>query len=310
MAPAWRFPTLALASAAAASALPAPFVAGGPYLGWLLGAVMFGMGATLHPSELARAAGTPSRLVAGVAAQFIAMPLLALALAQLFGLDAASTAGLILVGACPGGTASNVITYLVRGDVALSVAMTSASTVMSVVLTPLLVVVYAGTRIDIPALDMMQDIARIVLLPVGLGCAVHALLPKASRAAERALAWFAMGAVAYIVGVVVALNPEAAAVAPTLALAVVCHNLGGLAVGYGTGAALGAPLAVRRTLAVEVGMQNSGLAAGLAMAYFGPAAALPAAIFSVWHNVSGALLAACWSRGVPAYDAGDTRVAR
>lgn len=268
---------------------------------------MFGMGATLHPGELVRATRAPGRLVAGVVTQFTAMPLLAFALARLLGLDGATTAGLILVGACPGGTASNVITYLVRGDVALSVAMTALSTVLSVFLTPLLVVLYAGTRIDVPAVEMMAGIGRIVLLPVGLGCAVHALFPGLSRVAERGLAWFAMLAVAYIVGVVVALNPGTGALAPALGLAVLCHNLTGLAAGYAVGKALGAPLAIRRTLAVEVGMQNSGLAAALAVAYFGPAAGLPGALFSVWHNVSGALLAARWGRGLRTNEGRDAR---
>lgn len=309
MAPAGLFPVLALACAAFAWVVPAPFVVGGPYLGWLLGAVMFGMGATLHPEELLRASRRPARLAAGVAAQFVAMPLIAFALARALGLDAAATAGLVLVGACPGGTASNVITYLVRGDVALSVAMTALSTVLSVVVTPLLVALYAGTRIDVPALQMMGDIGRIVLLPVGLGCAVHALFPGLSRVAERGLAWFAMLAVAYIVGVVVALNPGAGAFAPALAVAVICHNLAGLAAGYAVGAALGAPLPIRRTLAVEVGMQNSGLAAALAVAYFGPAAGLPGAVFSVWHNVSGALLAARWGHGLRANETRDPGIA-
>jgi len=290
------FPVLALGAAVLALIAPAPFAAGGPWLGWLLGAVMFGMGATLHPQALGRALDAPGRLAVGLLAQYGVMPLAAVGVAALFGLGPELAAGLVLLGACPGGTASNVVTYLARGDVALSVALTTLSTLASVFATPLVVALYLGADIDVPAGAMMASIARIVVAPVLAGCLFHAFRPEAARRAARSLGWLAMFVIAYIIGVVVALNPEVRTLGPAVIGAVALHNAAGLGLGYSVGALLGYDAPVRRTLAIEVGMQNSGLASALAVAFFGPVAALPGAVFSVWHNLSGSLLAAWWGR--------------
>ena len=291
------FPLWALLGSAAALAWPAPLAALRPWIPWLLGLVMFGMGLTLTAADFARALRRPAVLALGVALQFAAMPLIAWLLARALHLDAALLAGLVLVGAAPGGTASNVICYLARGDVALSIALTTASTLLAVVATPLLTLLYAGQAVPVPAGAMLLTIAKIVLLPVALGVAVNQWLGARLRPLQAVFPLLSVAAIVLIIAIVVALNAgRLAELTALLALAVMAHNGLGLATGYGVARALRLDAATARTLAIEVGMQNSGLAVALALKHFNALAALPGALFSIWHNLSGAALASWWAR--------------
>ena len=267
------------------------------YVNPLLGVVMFGMGLTLTGSDFARVFRRPAGVAIGVAGQFTIMPLVALALALALRLPPELAAGVILLGCCPGGTASNVITYLARGDVSLSVSMTAVSTVLAPILTPLLVLVLAGTWLPVNALDLFVSIVQVVLLPVAAGVAVNTFFGASVRRVRPALPLVSVVAIIVIVmGVVAASAGSLLAVGPLILLVVILHNLSGYALGYGVARALGIGISQRRAMVVEVGMQNSGLAAALSTTHLSPLAALPGAIFSVWHNISGPALATFWSR--------------
>ena len=287
------FPVLILAGAAVAFASPDTFTPLGEVINPLLGVIMFGMGLTLTLPDFKLVATRPLPVLLGVVAQYAVMPLLGLGVAVALQLPADLAAGVILVGCAPGGTASNVVTYLAKGDTALSVAMTSVSTLLAPLLTPVLTLWLAGQYLPVDGAGMALSILQIVLLPVAAGLVVRLFLPRLVTRALPALPWVSVVAITLVVIAVVAGSADSIVDAGLLVLlAVVLHNGLGYALGYGFGRLTGQPERVRRTMAVEVGMQNSGLAAGLAAQYFSPLAALPGAVFSVWHNVSGAVLAA------------------
>ncbi|RGE20383.1 bile acid:sodium symporter family protein [Leucobacter sp. wl10] len=291
------FPLIVLAAGAVAVLFPAPFLAIGPWVNPLLMIIMLGMGMTLRGSDFALVARRPFPLVIGILAQFIIMPLTAWALVSVLRLEPAIAVGVILVAAAPGGTASNVMVYLAKGDVALSVAMTSVSTLVAPLVTPLLVLWLAGSYLPVDAVGMFVSIVQIVLVPIAVGLLLRRFLP---RLVERLVEWMPLVSVVGITLVLLAVVAGSAAtiIASGLMVAaiVVVLNGVGLLLGYFAARAVGLDEAARRSVSIEVGMQNSGLAAGLARTHFTPEAALPAAIFSVWHNVSGAILASFWSR--------------
>ncbi|MBR2214719.1 MAG: bile acid:sodium symporter family protein [Selenomonadaceae bacterium] len=269
----------------------------GPYVSWMLGVVMFGMGMTLRVEDFRNVLRHPWEVGIGVLAQFIIMPLVAIALVKFFALPPELAIGVVLVGTCPGGTASNVISYLAKGDVALSVSMTMTTTLLAPVVTPFLTWALAGAWIDVSFTAMMISIAQMVLAPVMLGVLAH---HYAERQVERVMPVMPLVSVVCIVllvGCVVALSSsKLLEVGPSMALVVILHNLFGLLLGFAAAKALHLNSQKARTVAIEVGMQNSGMAASLAILYFSPAAALPGAIFSVWHNISGSLLANYFTR--------------
>jgi bile acid:Na+ symporter, BASS family len=284
--------------------VPDAFAGGTAAVPYLLMVIMLGMGMTLRVGDFAIVARRPWALLVGVAAQYVVMPGLAWVLTQALDLPAAVAAGVILVGAAPGGTASNVMVYLAKGDTALSVAMTSVSTLLAPLLTPLLVLWLAGQYLPVDAGGLFVSIVQIVVVPVLLGLVLRMLVPRAVEAILPALPLVSVAGIAAVVVVVVAASSETIlSVGSLVVVAVVLHNLLGYGVGYAIATSLRMPTAARRAIAIEVGMQNSGLAAGLATVHFTPAAALPAAIFSVWHNVSGSLLASYWARRDPGEDA-------
>jgi bile acid:Na+ symporter, BASS family len=261
-----------------------------------LSAVMLGMGLTLTQHDVFNLRHSGHMLMVGVALQYLVMPLGAWAIAMALGLPKLLAVGVILVGACPGGTASNVVAYLARGDVALSVGMTTVSTLLSPILTPLWIWILASTWLSIDLLPLLWTVTKIVLLPVGIGIVLRRYWPPGSWVLEGLLPIFSMGIIAWIVGVIVGLNHDHLHFAGVVVLAVILHNALGLGIGYwGAGVTKGTNQQ-RRTVAIEVGMQNSGLAVALAIAHFGPMAAVPGAIFSIWHNVTGPLLASVWRR--------------
>lgn len=276
---------------------PAPF-AGLTYLIVpTLGVIMLGMGVSLTAGEFKRVLLRPRDVGIGVALQYGVMPFLGFALAWIFGLSPSLAAGVVLVGSCPGGTASNVITYLARGDLALSVTMTSVSTIISPLMIPLLMYVYAGQWIDVPVLKLFESTVEIILLPIALGLGLRALLRDKIKYILPLLPSVSALAIIFIVGVIVAANvPAIMKIGAVIALIVVVHNALGLSIGYGVARLSGMEVARARAISIEVGMQNSGLAVVLANTYFGALAALPGAVFSIWHNISGSAIAWWWRR--------------
>ncbi|MFG2221526.1 bile acid:sodium symporter family protein [Streptomyces sp. NPDC048644] len=291
------FPLLVIAAGAVGLLWPSHFTGWAPAVPWMLGVVMFSMGLTLTLPDFTAVAKRPWAVGLGLVAHYVIMPGLGWLIATVLDLPPQLAAGVILVGCAPSGTASNVVTFLARGDVALSVSVATVSTVLAPLVTPPLTLLLAGQFLDVDAGVMVTDILKTVLLPVLAGLLVRLAAGRYVDKVLRALPWISVVAIAAIVLAVV--SGSAAAIKDAAALvvvAVVLHNGLGLALGYGAGklARLGRPAS--RAMAFEVGMQNSGLAASLATAHFSPAAALPAAVFSVWHNVSGAVVAAWMAR--------------
>ena len=283
---------LVIAIAAIALIEPMSFKWAAPNITMLLGIVMFGMGMTLKLADFKLVFQRPRDVFIGALAQFTIMPLLAYFLATAFGLPPELAAGVILVGTCPGGTSSNVMTYLARGDVALSVSMTMTTTVLAPIVTPLLTWWLAGAWVEISLPAMMMSIVQVVILPIVAGLIINSFFETQVQKVVKVLPLVSVIAIVLIVGGVVAVSAQKIMETGLLIMAVVmCHNL----LGYGTGFLLAKTLhmdiAKAKAISIEVGMQNSGLATSLAMLHFGPAAAIPGAIFSVWHNISGSLAA-------------------
>ena len=269
------------------------------WISWLLGLIMFGMGLTLKLEDFRVVFSRPKDVIVGCLAQFIIMPLLAWLLTKVFSMPAELAVGVILVGCCPGGTASNVITYLAKGDLALSVGMTATSTLLAPVLTPLLVWLFAGETVDVNVWGMLLSILWVVILPIALGLLVKRLWPKATDRATSYLPALSSIAICLIVMIVIAANAhKLLSGGLIIVLVVILHNVCGLAIGYLIGYLLKLTPAKRRAISVEVGMQNSGLASSLATLHFAayPMATIPGAIFSVWHNISGAIVARLYGR--------------
>ena len=265
----------------------------------LLGVIMFGMGLTLKPADFRIVFSRPKDVIIGCLAQFSVMPLLAFALTRIFRLDAALAIGVILVGCCPGGTASNVITYLAKGDLALSVGMTAVSTVLAPVLTPLLVWLLAGEMVAVNVIGMLLSILWVVILPIALGLLVKQFWPRTTERATGYLPALSTLSICLIVLIVIAANAHKLLDGGWIILIVVIlHNICGFGIGYLIGHLLGLPSAKRRAISIEVGMQNSGLASSLATLHFAayPLATIPGALFSVWHNISGAVIARIYAR--------------
>lgn len=258
----------------------------------ILGIIMFGMGMTLKAEDFVEIIKRPKPVLVGLIAQFTLMPLIAYCLTMVFNLDPLIAVGVILVGCCPGGTSSNVITFLAKGDVALSVAITSISTLLAPFLTPVLLNVFAGQLIDIDLVNMMMTITKIVILPILLGIIFHRFLGKKIEFAIEILPMISVLGISIIIAAVVAVSKATILDSGVIVFIVVAlHNMMGYTLGYLIARLSGFTEKQRRAIMVEVGMQNSGLGAALAATYFNPVAALPSAIFSVWHNFSGALVA-------------------
>ncbi|MBI1733332.1 MAG: bile acid:sodium symporter family protein [Gammaproteobacteria bacterium] len=263
----------------------------------LLGVVMLGMGMTLRAENFAELLRRPRVIAIGCLLQFALMPAFGYAVGRSLGLSGELLAGVVLLGSCPGGTSSNVICYLARADVALGITMTTATTLLAVILTPLLTWAYLGQQMDVPVLDMMLGILVIILLPVSVGVLLNRKFSHWLHPLKQIFPYVSVLAIILIIGIIVAVaRPHFAEVAAPVIAAVFWHNLLGLAGGYWCARWLGLEERVRRTLAIETGMQNSGLAVALAQNYFSVLAALPGALFSIWHNISGSVLAWHWSR--------------
>ncbi|MBZ5758017.1 MULTISPECIES: bile acid:sodium symporter family protein [Rhizobium] len=268
-----------------------------PYIVILLGIIMFGMGLTLSLDDFQALVRRPLEVAIGVLAHFIIMPALAVLLTRIIPMPPEVAAGVILVGCCPGGTSSNVMTYLAKGDVALSVACTSVTTLAAPIVTPFLVWMFASQYLPVDPVAMFLSIVQVILLPLALGLLFQKFVPSLVRAAIPVLPLVSVIGIVLIVSAVVGASKGAIAQSGLLIFAVVVlHNGLGYLFGFFAAKAFGLSLPKRKALAIEVGMQNSGLGAALANAYFSPIAAVPSAIFSVWHNISGALIANYFSR--------------
>jgi bile acid:Na+ symporter, BASS family len=272
-----------------------------PYITPLLGVIMLGMGLTLRSEDVRRIAERPRDVAIGAGTQWVVMPIAAWAITVALSLPPALSIGVILLGAAPGGTASNVMTYLGDGDVALSVAITTVTTLAAPLVMPAWVVFLAGEQLQVTFAQLFTSIVQVVLIPVIAGFVLRSVLDRyAPRVASAGLDVFPAVSVAAIVAIVVAVvgaNVESILTAGALvAVAVVAHNAIGLGAGYGVGRASGMAPERVRACTFEVALQNSGLAVALATAYFSPLAALPPALFSVWHNISGPALATYFSR--------------
>ncbi|MGD2128619.1 MAG: bile acid:sodium symporter family protein [Lysobacterales bacterium] len=263
----------------------------------LLTVVMLCMGLTLTPRDFVRVGRYRFAFLTGLILQFTVMPLMAVLIATIFRLGPDLTVGLVLVGSVAGGTSSNVMTFLARGNVALSVAMTATSTLAGVVMTPLLLSLLVGSTVDVPAGDMLLSLFRIVLLPVALGVTLNAVAGRYVRSVLPALAPLAVLAILVIIAIVVGLNAKPLRdVGLSVVLATLLHNVSGLALGYFAAKLMRFEPAICRTIALEVGMQNSGLATALALKFFSSVTALPGAIFSVWLNITGSVFASLSAR--------------
>lgn len=290
---------LVLLMAAVSLLMPAPFNRiDTQAINPMLGLIMFGMGLTLKPEDFRVVFSRPKDVLIGCLAQFTIMPLMAWLLTRTFALPADLALGVILVGCCPGGTASNVITYLAKGDLALSVGMTATSTLLAPLMTPLLTWLMAGTFVQVDAWGMLLSIVYVVIAPIVAGFLIQKYLPTFTRHAVAYLPAFSSVMITLTVGIVVGHNAERLLNSGLIILSVVIlHNLSGLALGYGIGRLLGLSHSKRAAISIEVGMQNSGLACSLATLHFAsaPLATIPGAFFSVWHNISGALVAKLYS---------------
>ena len=292
------FPLFVLGVAGIAAIYPPLFLWSVSLIVPLLGVAMFGMGMTLVPGDFKLVLKSPRIVMVGLLAQYCIMSGLAWLLVKLFGLPPALAVGVILVGTCPGGTSSNLMTYIARGDVALSVAMTACSTLMAPLATPFLTLVLAGEKLDVDVWGMLFSILKIVIFPVVSGMLFHRFSSKCYEKLVKYIPLISMGAIIIIIGAVVAANASRLLdVAGIAIVVVIVHNICGLILGYLIGRVFRFPTRQCRTLSLEVGLQNSGLSVSLAKLHFAsmPEAMIPAAIFSVWHNISGALLAGYWA---------------
>ncbi len=291
------FPLIAIGGSITAYFWPQWLAEQKHWIVYLLGAVMFCMGSTLTLNDFKRAIGNYWILLLGLGLQFGLMPLVAWQLSHLAGLEITLAVGMLLVGSVPGGTASNVICYVSKGDVALSITLTAVSTCLAIVATPLLVYLYLHTTIHIPVQKMMLSIFYIVLLPVSLGVLLNRYFARLIAPVQKFGADLSIIVICFIIAIIVALNKSnLGAVSLVLIGLVLAHNLSGLVVGYLTTLVVTRDQRLSKTIAIEVGMQNSGLAVALAVKFFGSAAALPAALFSIIHNVTGSLLASYWAK--------------
>jgi len=291
------FPVWALLFSVLAYYQPGLFVDLKPAIIPLLVVIMLGMGMTLRFEDFRRVLATPKVIIIGLCLQFLVMPLAAYLVSKGFGLSLALLTGMVLVGASSGGTASNLICYLAKGNVALSITLTLCSTLLAVIAMPLLTLLYIGEKVPVPVEGMLLTVLKIVVIPVLAGVMINQFFGKRLEKVQPLFPLISVVAIVIIIAIIVALNASRIAeVSMVIMAAIILHNAVGLLSGYWVSRWFGYDVQTSRTLAIEVGMQNSGLSVALAIKYFSPLAALPGALFSIWHNISGSVLASLWSR--------------
>ena len=284
--------------AAIAMVLPEVFVWLKAYIPWMLGIIMLGMGMTMTVGDFKSVLQSPKAVMIGVLAQFMVMPGLAYVLCKLLQLPTEIAIGVILVGCCPGGTASNVITYMAKGNTALSVACTSVSTLLAPIFTPAIFYVLASQWLEINAISMLVSILQVVLFPIIVGLIIRSLFKKQVGAYIQVMPLISVVAIVAIVAAIIADSRTQILESGLLILGVVAlHNGLGYLLGFWASRWLKLPYADCKAVSIEVGMQNSGLGVALAATHFAasPLTAVPSAIFSLWHNISGPALATYWA---------------
>jgi BASS family bile acid:Na+ symporter len=291
------FPLWAVLLSAVAYVYPEYFAPHNNLIVPLLSLIMLGMGVTLSVGSFLAVLKKPYVVILGTLMQYTLMPLAAWIVCLALKLPTDLAAGVILLGCCPGGTASNVICYLAKGDVALSIVLTSVSTMVAFLATPFLTWLFIGQTVDVDVMGMLVSVVNIVIVPVVLGLSINYFFEKRITAVRDVFPAISALAIVVIIAIIIGTNSENLEQSGLLVLvAVILHNGLGLAGGYGVAKAFKLSEKEARTLAIEVGMQNSGLSVALAIKHFTAAAALPGAIFSIWHNLSGAFLAGHWSK--------------
>lgn len=279
-----------------AAMLPNHFAPLKPLIVPLLMVVMFGMGATLKASDFKEPLKRPHIVMLGVSIQYLIMPLAAYLISKAMGLSTELMVGMVLVGSVSGGTASNVVAFLAGGDVPLSIVMTAVSTFLAVFLTPLLTDFYVGSTVPVAVLPMFLSILKIVVIPVASGILINTLFQDKLGKIQPVFPFISVVTIVLLIGIIIGLNQSRlSTIALPLALAIILHNACGLTAGYGLPKLFGCDEKTCRTIAIEAGMQNSGLAVALSLKYFSAASALPGALFSLWHNLSGSFLATVWT---------------
>ncbi|CDQ40470.1 MULTISPECIES: bile acid:sodium symporter family protein [Virgibacillus] len=277
--------------------LPDGFTWIAPHISVLLGVIMFGMGLTLSPADFKGVMQAPRSVLIAVLAQYTIMPCIAYGLAVAFQLPPEIAVGVILVGCCPGGTASNVITFLAKGNTALSVSVTTVSTLLAPILTPALTLLFASEWMSVSFAEMVMSIVKMVLLPIILGVIIRMLFRKQVEKSVAVLPLVSVIGIVAVAAAVVSVNTDAIASSGLLIFGVVVlHNVLGLMLGFMLARICRLNFHDQKAVSIEVGMQNSGLGSTLALTYFAPIAAVPSAIFSVWHNISGPVLATIWAK--------------
>jgi len=263
----------------------------------LLSLIMFSMGLTLRAEDFFRIFKNLKIICLGVLLQFLLMPFLGFLLVKIFYIEQILGLGIILVGCAPGGTASNVVCYLAKGDVALSISLTVCSTILAVFFMPSLFWIYTGSTIEIPIYQMMVSIFKIVIIPVILGIILNSINSKNIEKIKICLPLIAVIAIVFIITIIIGSNSnQIFKHGSKIFFTVMFHNLLGIFLGFYLCKKMNYSEKIARTLAIEVGMQNSGLATALAIKYFGSLSALAGAFFSIWHNISGPILASIWKR--------------
>ncbi|MGL5329447.1 MAG: bile acid:sodium symporter family protein [Peptostreptococcaceae bacterium] len=287
---------IVLLAAGIALVKPMTFEFAVPHVNTCLGVIMFGMGMTLKVEDFKLVLTRPKDVLSGSLAQFTVMPLLAFIISKVLNLPTELAVGLILVGCCPGGASSNVMAYMAKGDVALSVTLTSISTLLAPFLTPILTLVLGGQSIDVSLSAMFLSIIQVVLVPIILGLIFNKLLNNLVEECTKLIPLLSTICLVLIIGSIVGKNVESLLSSGALILlAVVIHNSCGYVIGYLVAKKIGLDEQKRRTMAIEVGLQNGGLATSLSMMHFSPMTAIPGVVSSTYHAVSGAILANYWS---------------
>ena len=291
------FPVWAILLSIIAYFLPTYFIPLKPSIIYLLALVMLGMGITLNIDDFKKILSLKTVVFIGLILQFTIMPFSAWLISIGLGFSLPLLTGMILVGTCPGGTASNVICYLAKGNVALSLALTSCSTLLAVVATPWLTWLYLGESVDVPVNNMMMTMLTVIIIPVAVGVFINHYMHTKINSVIKIFPSISVLSICLIIAIIIASNQNKLQnLAIIVVTAVVLHNLVGLIAGHTLSKFLGYDHKISKTLAIEVGMQNSGLAVALASQYFQSIAALPGAVFSIWHNLSGSILATIWSK--------------
>ena len=292
-----HFLILILSFSAAGYLKPDFFIWAKAYIPFLLGIIMLGMGMNLDFSDLWILRKEPKWIIVGVCLQYIVMPLSAVVISRILNLPSEIMLGLIIVGSCPGGTASNVIVYLARAHLALSITLTLISTFLAPLLTPFWIYYLAGKYIDISFLSLVKSTFWIVMFPLADGLIIRKLFREKIKPVITIFPSISILSISFIIACIIGLNSQTLASFPLLILlAVILHNISGFTAGYMVSNILKFPVNVCRTIAIEVGMQNSGLGTALAITYFSKLTALPSVLFSVWHNISGVILARIYAK--------------